>query len=122
MNTKATRRWMIAVGAASFALLGGAALAQGDDTLEIQKHTTIKRDSHVPAAEQRKVNIQVQEVDPANHTATLRVSISPEASITSDGARIRLDELQPGDSIRASFDPKTNELIKLDVLKRSEVP
>src|SRR5438105_4759136 len=48
------------------------------------------------------------------------LKIASDAKITCDGKEIGLDQLMPGDSVRASFDPKTNQAITLDVSRKAK--
>ena len=44
------------------------------------------------------------------------VKIAPSATITRDGAPVaELEQLKAGDEVRASYEPNSNEVIKLDV-------
>ena len=44
------------------------------------------------------------------------VKIAPSATITRDGAPVaELEQLKAGDEVRASYEPSSNEVIKLDV-------
>jgi hypothetical protein len=113
-------RTMVAARALGAVLLLGGATARAQSDAMMKQRTTIESKSELPKADQRQLTITVKEVDPVKHVALLQVVVSPEANITSNGNKIRLDELKPGDSIRASFDPKTEEVIELDVLKHSK--
>ncbi len=88
----------------------GRALAQGSMTVE--------QPSNVPEAEQRQVTLKVISTDPAAHKATFEAQVRPEANITENGRPIRLDNLKPGDEVRASFDPNSGEVIKMQVIKK----
>ena len=62
----------------------------------------------------RTVTVTVKEVDPKNHTVTFQATVKPEAT-TSPGRTVQLDQLREGDQIRASYDPKTGEVVRVDV-------
>jgi len=110
-------RWAVGVGAA---LLAGAALAagtgepssgaspQGGTTYPKQKASTAK------ASELRTVTVIVKQVDPEHHKVTFEATVKPEAT-TSSGQPIKLDQLREGDKVRASFDPKTGEVVRVDL-------
>jgi hypothetical protein len=54
-------------------------------------------------------------VDKAKHKVTFEARVSPEASVSSNGEPIRIDNLKPGDQVKASFNPATGEVSQLDV-------
>jgi Cu/Ag efflux protein CusF len=62
----------------------------------------------------RTVTVVVKEVDAKAHRVTFEATVKPEAT-TSSGQPIKLDQLKEGDTIRATFDPKTGEVVKMDV-------
>jgi Cu/Ag efflux protein CusF len=112
------KRWAVGAGAA---LLAGAALAagtgepssgvsqaEGGKTSSKQKATTSK------ASELRTVTVIVKQVDPEHHKVTFEATVKREAT-TSSGQPIKLDQLREGDKIRASFDPKTGEVVRVDL-------
>jgi hypothetical protein len=105
---------------ATVALLGGAGAMAADTSSSYgDMKETMERDTSSNPADIRKVKVTVRDVDKANHKVTLEAKVSPEASITSSGERIKIDQLQPGDSIRASFDARTNEVVKVEVVQKA---
>jgi hypothetical protein len=79
---------------------------------------TIEKNTSIPPEEQRKVNITVKSVDKENHTVLLEAKVTPEAQILEDGKPIKIDKLEPGDEVHASFDPKTGDMLKLEVVRK----
>lgn len=71
----------------------------------------------VPSGHMRTVTVTVKSTDPANHKVDFEAQVTPEASIIENGQPIRLDQLKPGDQVRASFDPATNNVVKLQVTR-----
>jgi hypothetical protein len=67
----------------------------------------------------RTVTMTVKQVNPSAHKVTLDVQVKPETNITSSGQPIRIDQLKPGDQVRASFDVTTGEMTELQVTKKS---
>jgi len=61
--------------------------------------------------------LTVQKVDTDNKRITLQVTLAPGVSILQDGKKIALDQVQEGDSVRASFN-NSGEIVKLDVMKQ----
>jgi hypothetical protein len=84
--------------------------------------TTRSKATSIPESQLRKVTVRVKEVDPSSHTVVFEAHVSPEATVTSNGQKIAIDQLKPGDSIRASFDPKTGEVVKLETVKQGSAP
>lgn len=122
------RKRMMACGAA-LALGAGMALAQGsqpetgpggrprgegDTTETYERHG----EGTTPEKNLRTVTMTVRTVNSKAHRVTLDVQVSPEANITESGQPIKLDQLKPGDQVRASFDPKTGDVMKLQVTQK----
>src|SRR5258706_14071174 len=64
----------------------------------------------------RVVKLTVKDVNPQNHKVTVDVQVSPEANFQSQtGTPIRIDQLKPGDTVSAAFDPKTGEMLSAKV-------
>ncbi|TMB33170.1 MAG: hypothetical protein E6J62_08880 [Deltaproteobacteria bacterium] len=65
----------------------------------------------------------LKSVDKDKHSLTIAASaggtqdvkIADSAAITRDGAKVDLDQLQPGDDVRASFDPATKQASTITV-------
>jgi Cu/Ag efflux protein CusF len=110
-----------AVAAAAAVLLAGAALAaetskQGSAGMAPGETKTKQKEGTYQEKNLRTVTIIVKEVDPKNHKVTFEATVKPEAT-NSSGEPIRLDQLKEGDTVRAAFDPKTGEVVRVDVTK-----
>lgn len=92
--------------------------AMGTPRSETDKTATMQRQSSIPSSHLRTVTMTVRSVDPGTHTVMLEVHVSPEANITETGKPIRLDQLKPGDRVRASVDPRSGEVMKLSVTQK----
>lgn len=57
----------------------------------------------------------IKEVDQDKKMVTLQVPLAPNAAIMKDGQKVTLADVKEGDDVRASFDPQTHKIIKLDV-------
>jgi hypothetical protein len=75
--------------------------------------------SAAEAGDQRVVTVTVKDVDREQHMVTFQAKVSPEANIMRDGRAIRIDELQPGDSVRMAVDMATGDVTRVDVVKQS---
>jgi hypothetical protein len=84
--------------------------------------TTRSKSTNIPESQLRKVTVRVRDVDPSKHTVVFEAHVSPEATVMSNGQPIRIDQLKPGDEVRASFDPKTGEVIKVETVKQGSAP
>lgn len=105
-----------AMGAAVAILLAGSAVAAGTDTHGAQPgETTSKQKAGTyKSADLRMVTLTVKQVDAQNHKVTFEATVKPEAK-TSSGKPIKLDQLKEGDTIKAAFDPKTGDVVRVDV-------
>jgi hypothetical protein len=63
----------------------------------------------------RTVTLTVKNVDSKNHKVQFEAKVEPEANLTESGRPIKLDQLKEGDTVRASFDPKTGDVVRVDV-------
>jgi len=84
--------------------------------------TTRSKSTSIPESQLRKVTVRVRDVDTSKHTVVFEARVSPEASVMSDGQPISIDQLRPGDEIRASFDPKTGDVVKVETVKQGSAP
>jgi len=65
----------------------------------------------------------LKSVDKDKHSLTIAptaggqqdVKLADSATITRDGTKVDLDQLQPGDDVRASFDPATKQVSTVTV-------
>jgi len=48
-----------------------------------------------------------------------KLNVANDATITRDGDKASLGQLQPGDNVRASFDPSSHKVSKVDVRSKS---
>jgi Cu/Ag efflux protein CusF len=48
-----------------------------------------------------------------------KLSVANDATITRDGDKASLGQVQPGDNVRASFDPSSHKVSKVDVRSKS---
>jgi Cu/Ag efflux protein CusF len=104
---------LIAMGAAAAGSSDeGAAGAQGG-TVTKQKSGTYEQKNI------RTVTVTVKEVDSKHHKVTFEATVKPEAT-TSSGRPIKLDQLREGDTIRAAFDAKTGEVVRIDITPAKE--
>lgn len=81
--------------------------------------TVMQQDSALPADQQRTVTLTVTEVDRANNKVRFEAQVDPEAQLQDDaGQQLSINQLNPGDSVRASFDPATGEVQQMIVLEQ----
>lgn len=80
--------------------------------------TVVEKATNTPAANVRTVTITVKDVDRAANMVTFQAKVSPEANIKKDGMPIKINELQAGDSMQVSFDPRTGEVTRAEVIKK----
>jgi Cu/Ag efflux protein CusF len=110
-------------------LLLAAGAARGEDT---SKGDASKQETQAPgttskqkagtfkSTDLRTVTLTVKQVDPQNHRVTFEATVKPEANVTSSGKPIKLDQLKEGDTVKAAFDPKTGDLVRVDVTPAAE--
>jgi hypothetical protein len=106
------------VGGAAAVLLAGAAAAAGESkggAAGPGETTTMQREGTFQEKNLRIVTLTVKEVDADKHRVTFEATVKPEANVTSSGRPIKLDQLREGDTVRAAFDPKTGEVVRVDV-------
>ena len=84
---------------------------------EMKTGSTVQRNTDVAPENLRQATVTVIQVDPMNHKVRFEAQVQPEANLMQNGQPIRLDQLKEGDQVRASFDPATGEVVKLDVLR-----
>ena len=78
---------------------------------------TYEKQSGVNKQKLRTFTLTVKDVNRDQHKVGFEAKVSPEANIMESGQAIKLDQLKQGDQVRASFDPKTNSVVKLEVVK-----
>lgn len=57
----------------------------------------------------------VKSIDKDKGTITVELPLSKNVRITRDGGRASLDSVREGDDVRASFEPKSDGITRLDV-------
>ena|SRR2546425_1182846 len=123
-----TRRWFLPIGGmAALLAVAMAGPTWGQQSAPSARPpstttTTRSKSTSTPESQLRKVTVRVKEVDPSSHTVVLEAHVSPEATVTSNGQPITIDQLKPGDEVRASFDPKTGEVVKVETVKQGSAP
>jgi hypothetical protein len=58
----------------------------------------------------------VQGYDKDKGYLTVRVPVSRNAQVTRDGQPARVEDVQKGDDVRASYDPSTGSLVRVEVV------
>ncbi len=62
----------------------------------------------------------VKSIDQHTNKVTLEVPLAPGATIMRDGRTASLKDLKEGDDVRASFDPQTHKVIRLDAQSKEK--
>jgi len=96
--------------------VGGLAFAQ-DSSSGMKEKSTYEKETNIPKADLRTFTLTVKDVDKAEHKVQFEAQVSPEANIMESGQPIKLDQLEEGDQVRASFDPSTGSVVKLEVIR-----
>lgn len=65
--------------------------------------------------QEQQVTLTVRDVDQANNKVTLEANLDPQATVEKNGTQATLDRVQPGDTVRASFDPNTGQITNIEV-------
>jgi Cu/Ag efflux protein CusF len=104
---------LLAAGAA----YGGDASKGGEASKEAQAPatTTKQKEGTYKSGDLRTVTLIVKQVDPKNHRVTFEATVTPEANVTASGKPIKLDQLKEGDTVKAAFDPKSGDVVRVDV-------
>lgn len=109
------------IGMAAFALVATGAWAQGKDKAA---NDTMKSDTMTSdALKSSEVSGHLTKLDKDGKSVTIAtpsgseqtLKVASDAKITRDGSSIGLDQLKPGDNVRASFDVTSNEAKALEV-------
>ena len=112
--------------AAAFLMSAGAASANEPNTQDQASDqgqvsggtdTTFERSDEIPKSEQRTLTLTVKNVDRANNRVEFEAQVDPEATVKRGSEELRINQLQPGDSVRASFDPTTGEVQSMEVIE-----
>lgn len=64
----------------------------------------------------------VKDVDQDKKMVTLQLPLAPNVSIMKDGQRATLDDIKEGDDVRASFDPQSKKINRLDIQTKGAEP
>jgi len=97
----------------------GAALLFGAGAAEANEGSKSKVDEQASqqAGAQQEVMLTVTEVDQQNNKVQFEANIDPTAQVQKGSETIAVSDLQPGDQVRASFDPNTGEVQSLEVIE-----
>ena len=122
-----SKGWIAAGITAGLMGLGGLALAQSDSSPSMgggdqpmppgSTSKTYQQGTTTPQKDLRTFSLKVKEVDKDKHTVDFQAKVKPEANIMESGQPIKLDQLNPGDEVRASFDPSSGDIVRLEVIK-----
>ena len=63
---------------------------------------------------------RVTHFDRAHGVMTIEVLVPRDATVERDGTSARLDDIKPGDSVRASFVPGTNKVDDIQLLSKDQ--
>lgn len=111
MNWKKIVPAVMAVGLMSTAGLAAAEGSSGSSQMQTGEQTgQMQMGQH-----EQKVTATVKEVDRTNNKVTLEANLDPSAQVEKNGSPSSLENIKPGDSVRASFDPTTGEITNLEV-------
>jgi Cu/Ag efflux protein CusF len=113
------KKFLMAMGPLVLAMAATPAL--GQDAGEAESggtKTTVERETTMPESAMRQATVTVKSVDKKHHKVTFEAQVRPEANVEKNGQPIKLDQLKPGDSVRASFDPSTGQVMKLEVVRK----
>jgi Cu/Ag efflux protein CusF len=92
-------------------------IASGRSFSQEKMREQMKKEATESIEALRIVQLTVKDVKPTEHKVTFEMTVSPEASYRSgQGEPIRIDQLKPGDEVRAAFDPKTGEVVQVQVI------
>ena len=84
-----------------------------------ERVTVIQEQPSIPPEQQRTLTLTVTEVDRLNNRVYFSAQVDPEAKVQSGtGEQLSINQLNPGDSVRASFDPATGEVQQLIVVNQ----
>ena len=119
MNIKRALISTAAVGAMGFGgMLLTPAIAQTSD--QGKRSVTMEQQTSAHPGDVRQLSLKVKDIDKKNHKVTFEAQVTPEANIEENGQPIKLDQLEKGDEVRASFVPGTGEVTKLQVTRHGD--
>jgi Cu/Ag efflux protein CusF len=95
------------------ALAVGAGTHAGSQTGAVEKTEKVERLQYTGV---------VKEVDQDKKMVTLQLPLAPNVSIMKDGQRATLDDIKEGDDVRASFDPMSKKINRLDIQTKGLEP
>lgn len=110
---------------ATLALAGPALANQDMQGGSAEQHGATQYDSTKQATGQQQgsqpVQMTVKEVDRSNNKVTFEADLSSQASIQGENQEtLQLSQLSEGDEVRASFDPATGDITRLEVVKKGD--
>ncbi len=129
------RKGSIVLGVAAAALFAGSSAVRAEDhgtqtSSSTPSSTTTQSSSTTQSSmsQSKELSGQLKSVDKDKRSLSIAdssggqkdVKLSSSATITRDGTTSSLDQLKPGDQVRASFDPSTNEATSITVQSKSQ--
>jgi Cu/Ag efflux protein CusF len=97
----------------------GAGSQAGGQTGAVEKTEKLEK---VEKAERMQYTGVVKDVDQDKKMVTLQLPLAPNVSIMKDGLRATLDDIKEGDDVRASFDPMSKKINRLDIQTKGAEP
>lgn len=119
------RKLVTAGTVAAFAFAGTAFAADDMGSTQDQQpstlHDSTTQRQSADQAGMQELQATVKRVDKNNNKLTFEVPLSTQASIEDKNQKkIELSELSEGDEVRASFDPVTGDITKLEVVSQGK--
>lgn len=102
---------VVVMAAAALAIGAGTARAEAGST------TTYDKQTELTPEQLREVTITVKKVDTNKHKVTFEAQVAPEAPVMREGRTLKIDQLREGDEVRAMFDPRTREVVRVQVTR-----
>jgi len=99
-------------------VVGVASPALAQETMKPgpgQQKVTVESGNQVSPDQKRTVTLTVKEVNPADNRVTFEAHVKPEA-----GGVVAMNQLKEGSKVRATFDPKTGDILQLEILRNSD--
>lgn len=117
------RKLVTASAVAAFAIAGPAFAADdmgGSQNQQPGMHDSTAQNTPDQAGMQ-ELQATVKKVDKSSNKLTFEVPLSTQASIEDKNQKkIQLSELSEGDEVRASFDPVTGDITKVEVVSKGK--
>lgn len=99
------------------AVLGAAVLVGAGAAGANEGQAKIGEQAEMQTGQQQEVMLTVTNVDQANNKVQFEANLDPTAEVQKGTETIAVTDLQPGDQVRASFDPNTGEVQSLEVIE-----